>query len=373
MIHGTSFSKLLASSLKNYRSHLKSDDFKQNLSYEEHNKYQDELQSLFKEFENRINDKFEFAALKIMVPQLLKDKNFMNENILRDQLDAKVLSITPKIKGRKGFIAIFAILQMPDDRKIEIQFLTYPRYKDSKVGNFAHSRMCNKQLDISHFFELKDEYKNSKNYKNTLKNAIHVLDDTTIAEKNRLLATPVDLLTPEQRRLRKEIEFAENNLQVKELFTDEHILVQRKKDGSYESKKVTQQYTLEKYLPIFAQYHSPRLIAVSSPHSRTNKNTAFVNIKTLFDNFREVLLKTDETTCLADMLLKQLKKIQEGDPYITLHQSNMKQILQDYGIPENKIDDLIQQMSNDSRTIRMSYTNSVSDIKERVEDKNAGR
>lgn len=114
MIHGTSFSKLLDASLKTYRSRLKADNFNQNLSNEKHVRYQEELRSLFEEFDIRMNDKLEFTALQIIAPKILKDKNFMNENILRDQLDVKVLSIEPKIKGRKGYVSLFAILQMPD-------------------------------------------------------------------------------------------------------------------------------------------------------------------------------------------------------------------------------------------------------------------
>lgn len=373
MTHGTSFSKLLETSLRIYRTRLKANNFKQDLSDDEHSTYQDELLSLFEEFENHINDKFEFAGLKIMVPKILKDKNFMNENILRDQLDAKVVSMEPKFK-RNGFMAIFSILQMPDGRKIEIQFLPYARYKSSKDGSSAHSRMNTKQLDISHFFELKDEFKNSKNYESTFRNAIHILDATTIAEKNRLLGTPIEALTSEQKRHRKNLEFALKSIQIKEHYENEHIILKTNKDGSYETKKeVLSSYSIEEYLPIFAQYHSPRLVSVSSPHSRTNKNTAFVNIKTLFDNFREVLLKKDETTCLADILLKRLQQIQEQDPYITLRESNMRSLLEANGIPEDKIDQLMQQMINQSRNIRLPYTNSVSDIKERVEEENAGR
>ena len=154
---------------------------------------------------------------------------------------------------------------------------------------------------------------------------------------------------------------------------DESIIMKKNTEGTYDMKKETRTYPMEVFLPIFAEYHSPKLIAVSSPHSRTNKNTAFVNIKTLLDNFKEVLLKTDQTTCLSDMLLKKLQEIQRNDPYITLPKSNIKQILIQNGIPEEKIDDLIQQMSSESRTIRLSYTNSVSDIKERVQEKNAER
>lgn len=116
MIDGTSFSKLLASSLKCYRVYLATNSFKQKLTYKEHMNYQKELSSLLDEFENRINDRFEFSALKIMIPQLLKDTNFLRENLLRDQLDTKAISIKPKFK-RNGFAAIFAILQTSSGKK----------------------------------------------------------------------------------------------------------------------------------------------------------------------------------------------------------------------------------------------------------------
>ena len=369
---GTSFSKLLASSLQTYHSCLQNNSFKQKLNFKEHANYQEELLSLFEEFRSRMNDKLEFAALKIMVPQLLNDKNFMHENILRDQLDVKVLSIEPKLKGRRGFVALFAILQAPDGRKLEGQFLSYSRYKGSKSGNFAHSKMQNKQLDISPFFELKDEFKDCENDEDILKNAIHILNTTTIAQKNYLLTTPSGYLSKEQLIHKKNLELALQTIQIKEHYQDSYFILKKDKNGSYrEIEKVSKEYSLKTYLPIFAQYHSPRLIAVSSPHSRVNKNTAFVNIKTLIDNFRDVLLVTDETTCLSDMLLKRLEEIQKEDPYVTLHQSTLRSILSNNNIPEEQIEHLMQQMTQYSRTIRLPYTNSVSDIKERVEEENA--
>lgn len=260
-------------------------------------------------------------------------------------------------------------------RKMEVQFLSYARYKASKDGPSAHNLLDNKHVDISPFFELRETFKASKNYETTLKNAIELLDHTTIAEKNRLLATPIEALTPKQRRHRMDIIAAQKNIQIKEYYENQHILLKKGKDGSYyEEKGESHPYTLETYLPIFAQYHSPRLTAISSTHSRVNKNTAFVNIKTLLDNFREILLKGDETTCLADILLKRLQTLQKKDPYITLHQSDMRHILENSGIEEDKINLLLQQMTQQSRNIRLPYTNSISDIKERLEEKeNADR
>lgn len=338
--HGTSFSKLLATSLKDYRSHLKADNFKQNLTYEEHSKYQDELLSLFEEFDSRMDDRLEFAALNIIVPHILKDRNFLNENILRDQLDVKVLSCKPKINGRIGFRAIFAILQLPDNRKMEVQFMSYSRYKGSKIGHFAHSNLDSKHIDISPFFELKDEFKNAKNSETMFKKAISILDTITISEKNRLLSTPIKALTNEQKRLRRDIEFALENIQLKETFKNEYYFQEKQKDGSYKTVKDVKINTIEQMLPMFAEYYSPKLVSVSSPHSRVNKNTAFVNIKTPIDNFREVLLKTDETTCLADILLNKLDEIQKNCPPVS---------------------------------VRLPYTNSVSDIKKRQEEKHNER
>ncbi len=187
---GTSFSKLLGSSIKYYQSHLKANSFNQNLSYKEHIQYQKELSSLLQEFKHRMNDKLEFAALDIIVPSILEDKNFLSENILKDQLDVNVLSCEPKAKGRKGFRAIFAIIQLPDGRKMELQFMSKQRYKDSKSGDYAHSKMNNKEVDISPFFELKDELKGTKNYETMLENAIHTLNTTMLSEKRHLLSTP---------------------------------------------------------------------------------------------------------------------------------------------------------------------------------------
>ena len=250
---------------------------------------------------------------------------------------------------------------------MEIQFLSYARYKASKDGSYAHNLLENKQIDISPFFELGEEFKNSKNCHTILENAIHVLDTTTVAQKNRLFGTPLEALTPEQKRLRRDIEAAEKNLQIKESYENEHTILKKGPDGNYyEEKGKTSSYSLETYLPIFAQYHSPRLSAISSTHSRVNKNTAFVNVKTLVDNFREVLLKGDETTCLSDILLKRLEKIQQKDPNLTLHQSDMRAILESNGIQKEKIDEILEQMAHSSRKIRLPYTNSTSDIKERA-------
>ena len=71
------------------------------------------------------------------------------------------------------------------------------------------------------------------------------------------------------------------------------------------------------------------------------------------------------------MLLKRLEEIQKEDPYVTLHQSTLRSILSNNNIPEEQIEHLMQQMTQYSRTIRLPYTNSVSDIKERVEEENA--
>ena len=323
---GTSFSKLLESSLEEYNSCYATNNFKQDLSDREHTKYQEELSSLTSELANRIDDKYQFQLLLMSVPSLFMDKNFSKENILRDHLKVSIHS-TKIRKKRNGYCAIYVILSTPDGRKIEVQLQTSFRYQQSKIGSSDHSLMENKQLDISQFFELKNFSPDDPNYKRIFDATIKTLDTTTIAEKNRLLSSPIENLSSDEKRLRRDIEFAQKNLQIKETFKDEYTLT----DGS----KRIEEYTLEDYLPIFASYYSPKLIAVSSPHSRVNEKTAFVNIKTLDDNFRERLLKTDATTCLANMLLKRLQKISKKDKYFH---------------------------------IRHSYTNSAADIKERIEE-----
>lgn len=370
---GTSFSKLLGPCLKEYQNHLKANDFNQNLSYGEHIKYQKELASLLTEFKRHMDDKLEFAALDIIVPHILKDTNFLNENILRDQLDVKLISCEPKAKGRKGFRAIFAILQLPDNRRMEVQFMSYSRYKDSKIGGYAHSKMDNKQIDISPFFELKDEFKGTKNYETMLENAIHTLDTTTLSEKRHLLSTPINVLTEEQQMLRRDIEFALKNLQIKEKFEYEYIWREEQKDGSYLPHREVCVFTIEQILPMFAEYHSPKLVSISSTHSRFNKNIAFVNKKTSIDNFREVLLKTDETTCLADMLLNKLEEIQKNDPPITLNESSLRKILEDNKIPKDKIEFILSSALSQSQKIELPYTNDVTHIRKRQEERHSER
>ncbi len=357
---GTCFSKLLSQSLNDYKAHLEANDFKKELSDDEHWEYQQQLSSLLDEFKNRLYDQYEFSVLQIIIPQIVKDTNYSNENILRDQLDVKLISSKTVIK-RNGFCAIYNILGTPDGRKIEVQFQTNMRYRDSKIGTSDHSRMDNKQLDISQFFELKDNLKNDKNYDSILKNSINILNSTTVAERNYLLSTPDKELVSEQKKRKRDIEFAQKNLKIKELYEDKHFLP----DGT----NLTAKYTLEQYLPIFAKYHSPKLIAVSSAHSRVNTNTAFVVKKNLVENLRELLLKTDETTCLADMLLNRLKQIQEKDSVIVIGKNSLIDTLQSHGISKEIIHQILLEANTKAGELGFSYTNSVNDIKKRVNEK----
>ncbi len=362
MIHGTSFSKLLEHAINEYYTHIKYNDFKEDLTDDEHLKYQNELEALLKDFKNRIYDKYEFSALKLLVPRLFNDTNYGHENIIRDQLKAKMISTKEKFK-KNGYCSIFVILETPDRRKIELQLQTYFRYKESKIGNSKHINVNNKRLDISGFFELKDEFKDNKYYEKILKESINVLNTTTIAERNKLLSIPTEYLDQKQQKLKNKIEFAQDNLQIKEWYEDTHTFP----DGTQQ----TTSYSLEEYLPIFAEYNSPKLKAVSSAHSRVNKNIAFVNIKTIIDNFREILLESDETTCLSDILLKKLQTIEEKNSTLSLSKNKMQNILASYEISDETIQQIIHDMekisnNNISQKKKSSYTNSVSDIKERV-------
>lgn len=359
---GTSFSKLLEASIKEYTTCSKQNSFKQHLTSSEHIKYQKELMELYKEFDSRLFDKYEFQGLKIIIPQILHNTNYMNENILRDQLGVKLCSTKVTIK-KNGFCAFYAILGLPDGRKIEIQFLTHNKYICSKIGSSSHSMLDNKQVDISHFFELNDKYKENERYETLLENTIHILDITTVAQRNRLLNTSNENLTAEQQQLKKQIEFAQKNLQVKEVFPDIPITLA---DGS------KRPCTIDEYLPIFAEYHSPKLVSVTSASSRVNKNTAAVNKKTADDNFREVLLKTDETTCLADILINRYKKILKEQPSSLdfLVKYNIQNILQENYIPKKVIDQIVVKLEHQLQNTDKSYTNSLSDIKERIEKRN---
>ena len=110
-------------------------------------------------------------------------------------------------------------------------------------------------------------------------------------------------------------------------------------------------------------------MAISSTHSRFNKNIAFVNKKTAIDNFREVLLKTDETSCLADMLLNKLEEIQKADTSITLNESTLRKILQDNKISNDKIEFILSSALSQSQKIELPYTNDVTHIRKRQEEK----
>ncbi len=361
MIYGTSFSKLLESSIQEYKSHIKNNDFDINLTDDQHEKYQEELHSLLDELKNRMFDKYGFQVLRVSIPNILKDKNFAKENAIRDILNAKVLSIKEKFK-KNGYCAIYAILQAPDNRKIEIQFQTYFRFKDSKIGRSDHSLY--KQFDISHFFELKNYDKTNENYERIFNDVINVLDNTTIATRNRLLSASMETLSNEDKKLKRKLESALKIVQLKETY--ENVNTWTSEDGIKHTQ--TYKYSLDEYLPIFAEYHSPELVAVSSTHSRVNENIAFVNKKYLIDNFREKLLKADETTCLADILIQRLQTIEERNSNIILSKDNIRKILENQSLPKNVIDNIISEMENQSKVTRFPYTNSINDIRRRAEE-----
>lgn len=361
MIYGTSFSKLLEEAIQEYTFHIKNNDFEEDLTDDQHSKYQDELHSLLDELKNRVFDKYGFQVLRVSIPNILKDKNFTKENAIRDLLNAKLLSIKERFK-KNGYCAIYAILLTPDNRKIEIQFQTYSRFKDSKIGRSDHSLY--KQFDISHFFELKNYDKSDANYEKIFRDAINILDNTTIAVRNRLLSTPIESLSNEDKKLKRKLEAALKIVQLKETY--ENINTWKSEDGVEHTQTYT--YSLDEYLPIFAEYHSPELVAVSSTHSRVNENIAFVNRKYLIDNFREKLLKADETTCLADMLIQRLQDIEKKNANIILSKDNIRKILENQRLPQNIIDNILMEMENQSKTTRFPYTNSINDIRKRTEE-----
>ena len=63
----------------------------------------------------------------------------------------------------------------------------------------------------------------------------------------------------------------------------------------------------------FAEYVSPKLMSVSSHHTRFHKGVAGYNKKSIISAFTEVLLKRDSTSCLAQILIDRLEEIVPND------------------------------------------------------------
>ena len=286
---GTSFTEMLKENLgKEYDL----DDYDVNEG--EYLMKLDELYELLDEMKKRIHDKYQAKILEISVPEIL------NDELLSDELHVKSRFIKKVIK-ENGFCANYYELTTIDGRKIELQAITKMRFKESKDGSSDHSKLPNKEIKITQFFEPSSKECDEQEFIKMMT----LLNNTPIAKKNSLYITPDQELSPMEKRLKRRLKVAEQNVKLKDSFEDTHIFP----DGSEQKCK----YSLDEYLKNFAEYVSPKLMSVSSHHTRFHKGVAGYNKKSIISAFTEVLLKHDSTSCLAQILIDRLEEIVPND------------------------------------------------------------
>lgn len=286
----TSFKELLRETIKKYYDELKKPNKKQIFDNEIlHVLETDNIYEFIDELKDRVDDKYQAKLLEIAVPDMLEDVIF-SKNLKVESHFVKTVT------KENGYHSLHFHLITEEGRIIELQVQTRKRFKDSKDGPSDHSTLSGKEVDILHFFEPVDENCDPKIF-NTL---LNTLNTTPIATKNRLYDTKDHNLSPRDRSLKRKLRVAEQNIKIKESFV-------------FKYKENIRTFTLEEYLPIFAEYHSPKLISVSSPHTRFNTSIAAYNKKSLVSGFREVLLKHDSTTCLSQQLIDKLESIVPSD------------------------------------------------------------
>ena len=286
---GTSFTEMLKENLgKEYDL----DDYDVNEG--EYLMKLDELYELLDEMKKRIHDKYQAKILEISVPEIL------NDELLSAELHVKSRFIKKVIK-ENGFCANYYELTTIDGRKIELQAITKMRFKESKNGSSDHSKLPNKEIKITQFFEPSSKECDEQEFIKMMT----LLNNTPIAKKNSLYITPDQELSPMEKRLKRRLKVAEQNVKLKDSFEDTHIFP----DGSVQKCK----YSLDEYLKNFAEYVSPKLMSVSSHHTRFHKGVAGYNKKSIISAFTEVLLKRDSTSCLAQILIDRLEEIVPND------------------------------------------------------------
>lgn len=286
---GTSFTEMLKENLgKEYDL----DDYDVNEG--EYLMKLDELYELLDEMKKRIHDKYQAKILEISVPEIL------NDELLSAELHVKSRFIKKVIK-ENGFCANYYELTTIDGRKIELQAITKMRFKESKDGSSDHSKLPNKEIKITQFFEPSSKECDEQEFIKMMT----LLNNTPIAKKNSLYITPDQELSPMEKRLKRRLKVAEQNVKLKDSFEDTHIFP----DGSEQKCK----YSLDEYLKNFAEYVSPKLMSVSSHHTRFHKGVAGYNKKSIISAFTEVLLKHDSTSCLAQILIDRLEEIVPND------------------------------------------------------------
>lgn len=288
---GTSFTKILKKTIEQYNNEIENPDINQ--ISDDDSIYileLDEIDTLLEELKKRVHDKYQAKLLETVIPEILQDE------IFTDTL--KVQSTFLKnVKKKNGFCSSYYLLKTASGRRIELQVQSKMRFKDSKDGSSDHSLLPNKRINISHFFMPSNDDSDNEQFETFL----HLLSTTPITTKNFLYNTSDSVLSPREKRLKRKLKIAEQNVKLKDSYTIET----KNSDGSNKLIEIP----VETYLPMFAEYISPKLMSVSSHHTRFNKSVAKYDKKSLVSGFIEVLLKQDSTTCLAQILIDKLESI----------------------------------------------------------------
>lgn len=287
---GTSFTKLFLSNKEKYEKEaLDDNEVLNDVEYEDE---LDEIYELIDELKKRVHDKYQAKILEVIVPEI------MNEELLTQNLQVKTRFVK-SVKKENGFCADYYEMKTLDGRIIELQALTKMRFRESKDGSADHSKLPNKGIDIRWFFEPALEDYSEHEYEKM----INLLIETPIAKKNTLYITSDTQLSPSDKRLKRRLKAAEQSIRLKEKFKDENIMIDGKE----------KEFSLAQYLTHFSEFVSPKMMSSSSHHTRFHKGVAGYSQKTIVSSFREVLLKHDSTSCLAQILIDRLSEIVPND------------------------------------------------------------
>ena len=288
--NNTNFTKLLDKSIKNYYAELKTNNKTIDNEKSEYLAKINEIYKLIDELKKRVDDKYQSKLLEINTEHILSD------SIFTDVLNVS-FEFVKNVKKRNGYCSRYYRLMTGTGREIELQFQSCKRYKDSKDGPSDHSTLDGKEINILHFFEPVDPNCEPEKFKYFL----NILNTTPISTKNHLLYSSDHDLSPSDIRAKRKLRAAEENVKLKEQYVVENKL----NDGT----TFNSSYSLDTYLPIFAEYVSPKSMVVSSPHTRFNTSVAGYHKKSLLSSFKNVLLKCDSTSCLAQKLIDRLENI----------------------------------------------------------------
>lgn len=291
---GTSFAKLLQDSINDYHQLISLPPEKQQIDddYTYFSKL-DEIEILLEELKKRVHDKYQTKILEIVIPEILEDELLTNELLIKSKFEKTVIK-------KNGFYSTYYTLITPTRRKIELQVQPYMRFKESKDGSSDHSKLPNKSIDISRFFEPTDPNCDPEQYKYFL----NLLNTTPVTVRNFLIQSSDTLLTFREKNLKRKLKIAEQNVKLRDFLP----YISKNADGTEEIRQIP----IETELPLFAEYVSPKLSSTSSHHTRF-KNIAAYNKKSLVSCFKEVLLKSGDLPCLAQELVTKLEEILPND------------------------------------------------------------